>query len=465
MEVCDVAIVGGGPSGLTAAIRLHRMGRSVVVLRRPTAQASRVESLTPGVAGILGYLGAADVLSRSAAEPVRRHRVSWATPAVIDREAGDGASGSLVRRLRFDDEFCSAAERLGVPVRASSGPTSVERKDEHLLVRYVENDVERVAIARHVLDATGRQKGPMRRPLGPALVALSGTSLAERGQAQMMVEAVSEGWLWAGRLEDGSLQVTGFTDPSFTHSRWPGEPGRALRALMASSNLFSHLAGTVSLEAVCDAGSYFTEDWLQENWWRIGDAVLSVDPLSSSGVEKSMRFALQAALAANTVLQGGDGKIAQAFLRQRLDDARDRHVAWRQEHYGSCQRWPDAAFWKERRVAQVPVQPVANQPEPSKVSLRELLGVPVVGSAVRFQSTPCALDERIEMKTAVVHPNLGEPVAFVEGVELVPLLQLCLGMKSYPALIDAWSRVLPRERAVRICAWALRCGVLESTAT
>ena len=91
-----------------------------------------------------------------------------------------------------------------------------------------------------------------------------------------------------------------------------------------------------------------------------------------------------------------------------------------------------------------------------------LLGVPCIAADVVFKDAPCALEDHIETKPAVFHPNLAESVAFIDGVELVPLLRAAHDVASYPELIERWAGVVPHDRAIRICAWALRNGILAS---
>ena len=465
-DVFDVAVVGAGPSGLTAAIRLRQMGRSVVVLDRVRQRPSRVEALTPGVADIVRYLRAHEILANAEATPVQRHRVAWATRDAVTRELKPVEASFLVQRHRFDEELAKASVEQGVLFQRSSRTIGIETNGEHQLINYSHDGLERVVAARHVLEATGRPHGAKRKQLGPSLIALSAVCEGAVGdECEMLVEALEDGWVWAAREPGGALHVTAFGDPAHVHLRWPSEPQRALSEMLASSAYLTQLGDAGTFEGVCDAGSYVCEDWFRDGRWKIGDAALGLDPLSSSGVEKSMRFALQAALAVNTVLKSdGDPVVAREFLNGKLNDACARHLAWTREHYASAWCWPNGPFWETRGSTQPPTDGSSKmlaQVEQRPMALA-LLGVPCIAADVVFKDAPCALEDHIETKPAVFHPNLAESVAFIDGVELVPLLRAAHDVASYPELIERWAGVVPRDRAIRICAWALRNGILTS---
>jgi hypothetical protein len=74
----DIAVVGGGPAGAIAALRLARLGHAVVLLhdacgrRRPAC-----ETFTASVAEQLAFLGLAAVLDRSAIRSAAEVELCW----------------------------------------------------------------------------------------------------------------------------------------------------------------------------------------------------------------------------------------------------------------------------------------------------------------------------------------------------------------------------------------------------
>ncbi len=82
---------------------------------------------------------------------------------------------------------------------------------------------------------------------------------------------------------------------------------------------------------------------------KIGENALALDPLSSSGVEKSMRLALQAAIAANTLLAKPESAtLASEYYEASLISSAANHLTWTQDFYDRA--WPgnEHSFWRER---------------------------------------------------------------------------------------------------------------------
>lgn len=60
----DVLILGAGPAGLAAALRLQQLGYRVAVCDRSALPRPQIgESLTPGLNNLLDFLGMADLLA------------------------------------------------------------------------------------------------------------------------------------------------------------------------------------------------------------------------------------------------------------------------------------------------------------------------------------------------------------------------------------------------------------------
>jgi 2-polyprenyl-6-methoxyphenol hydroxylase-like FAD-dependent oxidoreductase len=83
-------------------------------------------------------------------------------------------------------------------------------------------------------------------------------------------------------------------------------------------------------------------------WLAVGDAALSVDPISGSGVVRALRTAQAAASTVLAALSGADEAIAGYEVER--DKECTVYLVERATYYGIEGRWPDAPFWR-RRVA------------------------------------------------------------------------------------------------------------------
>ena len=85
------------------------------------------------------------------------------------------------------------------------------------------------------------------------------------------------------------------------------------------------------------------------HWITVGDAALTLDPLSSRGLAAAMAGGIHAATALAARRAGGTTD--PAGYARALADIHHRHLADRRAYYGLEGRWPDAAFWRRRAAA------------------------------------------------------------------------------------------------------------------
>lgn len=441
----DVLVLGAGPAGCCAALRLLQLGHRVTLLERAPPPRPHVgESLTPGVANIAALLGVGAQVGALAHARAPAF-VAWESERLEVRDAAQG--NTMVDRAAFDRLLFETVSARGGRCLA---PARLERLDG-------EPGAWRASVtaphgtmtvrARLVVDARGRQGGA-RSATAPAMLAL--WSDLEDGPRANLVEARPEGWIWGARRPDGRFRVMAFTDPRLVRA---SGPAHWLHAQLASSRLFAAAARVLRPEAVCACAATPGQDaasW-QPGLIKTGDAAFSIDPLSSSGVEKAMRFALQSAVAAHTML--GDAKaesLARRFHDERLAEAVSMHAAWARRYYALA--WPDDghAFWRLRRAAPQPVHEA--EPEaaavtalpPGRIRLCERLAI---------VDHPCVVDDRVQLRRALVHPNLARPVAFLDGAEVAPLLDVLRATPWLRSAMEIWSATMPPATAARIAGW------------
>jgi hypothetical protein len=85
-----------------------------------------------------------------------------------------------------------------------------------------------------------------------------------------------------------------------------------------------------------------------------------------------------------------------------------------------------------------------------------------LSDGARLVSEPCVIGDEICAHPALVHPGLERPVAFVEGMELGPLLVMIPSCADLVGLLAAWSSRMPPRQARRITAWLLDNHILET---
>ncbi|HEY0586599.1 MAG TPA: tryptophan 7-halogenase [Pseudoduganella sp.] len=482
----DALVIGAGPAGVSAALRLQQLGYRILLAERcavwPRAQVG--EALTPGVRNIIDLLDANEALADVPHLAHTGSRVLWRRREPEQLPPGGSA---IVDRGRFDAALLALARRRGIELEQPARLLRVAGAAGDWRVSLLCGEARsRQLRARFILDASGRSAG-QRIDCAPRLAALWGevdqTALAELDGATQ-VEALEHGWLWAGCLPGRRYRLMLVCDPLAARQAMPSGPEARLRAACAASRLLRAAAALPLLGAVqmCSATPYLAPDSWQEGRLKLGDAAFALDPVSSSGVEKAMRFSLQAAAALHTVLADehkGNHALARRFLEGRLVEACARHAHWTEAYYG--QAWcADQPFWQARARCQTSgdgaVRPdllAALSTERARLAsyrppeLKPLAGLnPALplrlhGSATLIE-LPCVVDDRIGLHMALDHPQLERPLAFLENEALFPHLARLAQPLPLAQLLHMLATTMPGHKAKRIAAWLWQRGLLES---
>ena len=448
----DICVVGGGPAGSTLAAQLAMMGYGVVLVERAEFPRRHLgESLTPGVRSLLQASGAGDIANEAGASTVDSVLVDW--DGVLLERTDPEAKGMLVDRGQFDSLLLKHAKAAGVqviqpaifrdciPAPEGWGMTA-QRGGETLSIR-----------ARFLADASGRAfatRGRKRRT-GARTTAFyaywQGSDLPKRPR----IEAGLDAWYWGVPIPDGTYNTLVFVDPR-THT-----PER-LEDLVARSGLLQgcrNICLASSIQAV-DATPYLDEESVTHHSIKVGDAALSIDPLSSSGVQKAIQTALSAAVVVNTLLRKPESReAALQFYRSSLADASERHSKWAGEYYGAAAATRNAAFWRQRASRSLPAAaaPLIAASDFADESL-------ALSPKLTFVELPCIEGAFVIAKPALQHPSLDRPVTFVGGCEMPSLVRrVRKGMKPMEIAL-LWSDRVAIDTGLALTGWLLGKGLL-----
>jgi flavin-dependent dehydrogenase len=469
----DVVVLGAGPAGCTAALRLLALGHRVAVVERQQAARTGVcESLSPGIANLLHFLGLGDIFSELPCLTNVPARIAWERP---EPELVASPPHVVVDRAAF-------GARLRGEVLARGG--QVFRPFD---VRHIDGEPGRWRIpvcdltARLVLDARGRG-GPARTrtPTGPNTLGLCAHTSETRQPTETHLEATAGGWLWGAPLPGGGTRLLAFVDPEAVKGRRVED---VFRELLGGSRLFAWVRGPLASPVrSCPATPYLDPEAWRPGVMKVGDTALALDPLSSSGVERAMRLALQAAIAANTLLCDPDsGELVREFYESSLVTAAATHAVWTRDAYARA--WPGErhSFWRDRARpafegnrresgliarfwetcrAERGRESAAASDTPAPADVLECRVR--VSASVRVAPMACAVGDRVESRPGVTHPALSRPLVFLAGAEVAPLLRLVADARSVGHLVSLWSALMPAEEAARAVGWLRLRGLLET---
>jgi flavin-dependent dehydrogenase len=457
----DISVIGGGPAGSTLAIRLAQLGYRVCVIERLMFPRSHVgESLSAGVWPQLELLGADRTVAAAGFWPCRTSLVQWEDDVPVRREFG--ALGSLlVDRGRFDTLLLDRARANGVHLMQPAAVRACARHDHRWHLTIETTNGIRALVADFLVDASGRSAAlrGRRQRTGPRTLALYGYWRGGRLPREPQIGAASDAWYWGIPLPDSTYNAMVFVDAADFRARRAASLETSYVALIGRSSLMAgcrgaRLSGPVR---VADATSYLDSDSIGPHSIKVGEAALALDPLSSSGVQKAINTSLTAAVVVNTLLRcPQQADAATSFYTRNLIEASDRHRSWAGGHYAVAAATRPGRFWQTR---------AADFAEPKRTAPLPDCGPALSGDCVitlspeaTLSPEPCIVGSMVAMKSALRHPSLERPVAFLGGWEVAALLQPLHRAMTIRRLMDAWQ--IPVQSKPAIASWLLKHGVL-----
>ena len=337
---CDVAVIGGGPAGSTAAAWLARSGKHVILLERDRFPRFHIgESLLASVNDVLDAIGAADRV-RAAPVPAKWGATFMTPDGAVERFAdfaivpeapqpqtwqvcrgtfdelllrhasvsgadvreqhrviavafdGDGVDLTVVRTTAEADGNAADTNRASMRIRAgavidASGRTSL--LSQRFSLRKHEPDLANVAVFSHfagVPRRQGRRAGDIR-----------------------VIARADLGWFWMIPISDELMSV-GAVLPRDAFKALPRlDPEILLTRLIAdtpaAASLMTHAERRWPVRVERDF-SYGAKTYAGDRWILVGDAGSFLDPVFSSGVAIAMESGLEGAQAVDAGLVRGD---------------------------------------------------------------------------------------------------------------------------------------------------------------
>ena len=354
----DVAVVGGGPAGATAAAFLARAGLDVACFERERFPRFRVgESLLPanvplfGRLGVLSGLEAAGFLRKYGAaffdEEGKRSRIIH-----FRRGARSAEHAYNVPRADFDRLLLDHAAKMGAAVLEGTAVDTVDLAADRVRLGVRTDDGGRYPVeAAFLVDASGRDalvasRLGRRQPM-PDLgkVALfahyrDADRWTGRMEGHIRIYVFEHGWFWWIPFAGHLTSVGCVLHQRVVRAR-PGPVDRLFRDMIAACpGVSGGLEGATQVTPVHRVAnfSYRTTPAAGDRFVAIGDAVVFVDPIFSAGVYIAMQSAELVADVVIDLFRAGD------FRATRFDRCRARIARGSGIFFTLIERYYDPAF-------------------------------------------------------------------------------------------------------------------------
>ncbi|UVL76122.1 tryptophan 7-halogenase [Pseudomonas putida] len=424
-----IVVLGAGPAGAATAIGLRRLGYTVTVVSEWRRFAA-VEGVSQRVLEGLRHAGLGGALGQAAMPATRQ--VHWNGQHLqMNQEF-------LLDRQRFDRALRDDLQRAGVSV-VEGRVREVAHEGGH----HVRLDDGQVLMADFLVEARGRQ-APLApdRLRGPETVSLLNVWQGSPGAPASAVESLEDGWAWMARLEDGRCYWQVTLDAA-------GLPGkacltdycvarRACSALVAE--LFDAQALVPAQVHARSSTAILAGECVGQDWIRVGDAAMAVDPLSGNGIFQSLSSALQAPVVINTLLRKPErAGLARQFHQQRVEQLFLRFARIGRDFYGQEQERAGQPFWA-RRQGWPDAQP---------------LHMPADWSAVRVERRAVLRDGWVDEAEVVVTADQPLGVWHLQGVELAPVVKALKVGKTVGTVLSG----LPSEQQMQLRRWLIERGL------
>jgi flavin-dependent dehydrogenase len=337
-EACDVAVIGGGPAGSTAATLLVRGGHRVILLEKAHHPRFHIgESLLPMSLPIFERLGVAEkvralgVYKRGADFEANNER-GYNTYAFDRALGGSPPHAYQVWRQDFDRMLFEHARASGADAREGHEVMRIEQLGPRDTWIDVQTDTGRSyrIRTRYLVDASGRDaflaaKKKMRRKNEEHQSAAifghfrGAEPRAGEDAGNISMYRFPHGWMWMIPLPDGVMSVGAVCRPEYLKQRKGRTVEFLVETLQRNPALWRRMERSELIGNQVRVTGNYSYDARQmggPGWILIGDAFAFLDPVFSTGVYLAMSTAEAAVALIETALREPR---REAALQRRLE--------------------------------------------------------------------------------------------------------------------------------------------------
>lgn len=336
-----IVIMGGGPAGLALAAGLSRSAANDITVIEKSTYDNFVtgEHLQAGILPILDELKIPKEILTENSTPCDGIFGNWAgRPVQSESIFNPYGHDYIVHRPHFDNALARHVRKNGVKLRLGTPCGKIEdgrifAGDEALSFDYL-------------FDCSGRTSRAFdnRRLVFDNLLGVSSFFLSEsKADAAVMIESAENGW-WYYTHNKNTRIATFFTDADI-YKQLQGDLQRELEKTTEIKKYCGDLNGT---RRVNPAYTSILKE-VPEKIYQVGDALFSLDPLSSQGIYKAFK---QASKIADFFQNGRFEESVPDFYTEQKEEF-FTHLRLRKRFYSEGLAHYGSEFYKRRDIPEL----------------------------------------------------------------------------------------------------------------
>lgn len=359
----DSVIIGAGPAGCAAAIRLAQAGKQVLVLdTSPKQKEYKIgESATPNLRTILPRLNLDPDLEKLGHLPCHGNRSLWGSAEIEEQDfifKGLG-HGWHLDRAAFDNWLRQQVKQQEITLLRPAQLQELGILPSKIWGLKIEfNQQPYLLESKTLIDASGRASvlakklGAQRKRLDEltAVVIIAEPCHKKTLQSMSFVESCEQGWWYAAVIPNGQIVITLMTDADIIRESNLTDLDNYLSLVDETQEIKKQLKypyKVTSSVMAYSAHSGYLDKVAGSNWLAVGDAAIGLDPLTSSGIHCAMEDGIAGAEALIKAMEGDNEAIIN--YTKNLQNALKSYMIQRQENYQRESRWSTSPFWQRRR--------------------------------------------------------------------------------------------------------------------
>lgn len=363
MQHFDVVILGAGPAGAATALALRKSQPHLSVMM---VEPSEFQSLRPGeiltreAIPILQQFDVFDFFLEQNHPEVSIHSAGPGELATASNllSGSSGECGWHVDRARFDSMLAGYAAASGASfVRANMSEVHFLADDSWQIT--AQSPVKSHSLnASLVVDATGRS-ARFATEIGVPQIAhdtlvgvvrIIGLEHNEQAGNGPLIEPFEHGWWYSTPISENRLAVIAMTDADINKQLKLAHIAQWTEHMQTATLTRERVANLKIMGDLCVRASHTRclHNSCGKNWLAVGDAATSVDPISSQGIIRALRFGMHASDAIGWHFNREPNSLEnyETLVQAEFENT----LNLRAEIYRSESRWKNAPFWLRRQT-------------------------------------------------------------------------------------------------------------------